>query len=156
MEKLTDYNPFQLYNFMIPFNEWLKIIAEESKEEREAREIESKRRAELDDEYFAKKKTHFYLSPKAPIGSPEWMKHARKSPQNPLDQFQQDVDEEILKITGLDWRYGEIIDSSVGEKEYTDERRILKLIIDSWEDGSTPQETARMAVELMKSMGYLK
>lgn len=141
---------------MISFNEWLKIITEESKKERRAREIESKRRAKMDDDYFAKKKTHFYLSPKTAIGSPEWMKHAEKSPKNPLDQFQHDVDEEILKITGLDWRYGEVIDSSRGEKEYADERRVLKLIIDSWEDGSNFQETARMAVDLMKSMGYLK
>lgn len=141
---------------MISFNEWLRIIAEESRQERLAREMESERRADIYGNYVLRHRNHMDNRPKSPVGSPDWMAHAKNYPENPMDDFRNDVNEEIFKLTGLDWNHGAIIDGSTGGREEADADRVRRLIDDSWDDGSTPQETARMAIELIKSMGYLK
>jgi len=141
---------------MLSFNEWLKIISEESSQERMEREAEAGRRAERWADYAAKARRHSAGKPDSPIGSPEWMAHARKAPSSPTEEFRSAVSEEIFKITGLDWDHGAIIDTQEGGKQEADSDRVAHLIEDSWEDGTTPRDTAIMAVELMKSMGYLK
>jgi hypothetical protein len=141
---------------MISFNEWLKIITEESAQERMTREAEALTRAERWDDYAQKAKNHSANKPGGPIGSPEWVDHARNAPSSPTEEFREKVDEEIFRLTGLSWNNGEIIDNLTAGKQEADLDRVSSLIEDSWDDGSSPQETAKMAVELMKSMGYLK
>jgi len=145
-----------LYNAMETFLEWLGRFDEESRQEREAREREA---AERDMRWgaYSDKMQDFRRHPEPPFGSPGWSDWARNAPENPKDDFRDSVEEEIRRLTGMSWNHGQIIDTMSGDpKKEADDDRVSELIEDSWEDGSSPQEAARMAVELMKSMGYLR
>jgi len=137
------------------FREWL-VIAEESGEQRAAREREAARRAELWNDYAEKARRHSSQKPEGPIGpSPEWLAHIKSSPQSPIQNFEDEVEEEIFRLIGKSWRHGAIIDGSVGGKEEADGERLHHLIRDSYDDGTSPEEAAKMAVDLARSMGYL-
>lgn len=137
------------------FRKWL-AITEETEEQRSAREREAARRAELWDDYAEKSRRHGSQKPEGPIKpSPEWLAHIRGTPKSPTQEFEDAVEEEIYKITGKSWAHGAILDGSQGGKEEADGERVHHLIRDSYDDGTSPEEAAKMAVELMKSMGYL-
>lgn len=141
---------------MITFIEWLGRFDEESREERLAREREAAERQKRVEDYIDKSREVQGRMPQAKPGSPDWEAFAREMPESPRDDFMYDVEEEIRRITGKSWSHGEIIDAvNGGPKQEADDERVTELMYDSYEDGSSPQETARMAVELIKSMGYL-
>lgn len=141
---------------MITFIEWLGRFDEESREERLARERDAAERQRRLEDYLDKSQEIQGRMPHAKPGSPDWDDFAQEMPESPRDDFTDEVEEEIFRITGKSWTYGAIIDGvNGGPRQEADEKRVSDLMRDSYEDGTSPGETARMMIDLMKSMGYL-
>lgn len=139
----------------IKFNEWLKRLDEESAEERRKRELEAERRAQEFDKHMDYVKNIEKSAPKEiKRGSPEWMSYMSKydTSETPSDKFREEVYDIIYKKTGFDIMYRPM----ESQKEQSDLERILQLIEDCYDDGTSVQETVEMTTSLLKSMGYIK
>lgn len=137
------------------FREWM--ISEETKEERAAREDMATGRRIAWEKYLDLHNQHKQTRPDTPFSmrDPAWVNHAKSGPKSPLNDFRDEVDEEIRRITGV-WPHEIIPDATEDEKQAADSYRIASMVEDSYDDGTSAEEAARMAVEVLKSMGYLK
>jgi len=131
-----------------------RMLSEESREERANREMEAKRRLEKLDNHYDDQADSESNKPPENFGSPEWKKWADQHKQSPLEDFMDDTLEEIEKITGKSFNYGELIDPMASRKSSKDHQRIIDLISDFHDDGTSVNQAAQMAVKLIKSMGY--
>ena len=145
---------------MKTFNEYYKnrLLTEESKEERIIRGQEAEKRALKFSDYVAQSKMHKQWKPAGSVGpdpsSPSWRRWASEHPESPTDDFRDAVEEEIYKQTGKSWMMGSLTDSQT-EKGQSDTDRVSDLIEDCFDDGTSIEETVKMVLELVKSMGYL-
>jgi hypothetical protein len=139
-----------------------RTIVEESEDERQAREAEARKRAQLSQDYWAKHDAIMATRPKnAPPRSPEYNKWffsiMGKVPDNPVDGFRNSVYDIIDELTGRHMAYGQVIDleDETNVKNDVDEVRVQDLMMDCWADGSSVKETASMIMDLLKSMGHI-
>lgn len=88
--------------------------------------------------------------------SPEFQKWKEARPVRPIDKFRTDVSLEIGRLTGTNGMHELLPDDWWENPKHTaDFDRLDELMSDSFKDGSSVIETARMLVELLKSMGYI-
>lgn len=159
------------------FYRLFKLLNEESSEDRKRREAEAERRRIDFDDYsdeINRVRSNNPYGRRSEVGSPEWHAYVdqlRSVRKAPTDIFRDAVDEEIVKIMGLnkttlvgDGHIALDVPSGVhnflGEpknhKEEADFHRVLQIIEDGYDDGSSPEETARMVLDLLGHLGYLK
>lgn len=149
---------------------------EDSKELRQSfgkmREEERKKRTQALQNYLMARKNVEVNNPqgkRSPIGSPEWNKYAQElsKHKDPRNEFYKEIDQELIKILKLKRMnvvnsihnpkgLHDILGVPENEKQNTDAMRIEEFIHDCYEDGTSPQYTAIMTVDLLKSMGYVR
>lgn len=153
---------------MISFFEYIKkqgwFLDESSKEERD---IEAMRRRIKLQAYQDSYRTASANIPKqapSPKEKKAWDQYtqdvsaaAKETPNDPNWDFNDEVEQEIRKKTGLSLSHGQLIPNFMDDpKSEADDDRLRELIYDAFEDGLSAEETADMAIEFLKSHGYLR
>ena len=146
----------------IKFNDWLNKINEETREERARRELEAKRR---EDEFMKhmdkeeetnsrKKAAGFSGPPKTDKEAEEYAKFLQSNPyeESPSEKFETDVFDNVEKKTKFSYMY----DFPDNPKAEADAHRILMLVHDCFDDGTTEEEATNMVIDLLRRMKYIK
>jgi hypothetical protein len=145
----------------IRFNDWLEKINEESKEERARRELEASRRGDAFDQYIDKKEERknkekaagFSGIPKTDEEMKRYMKFLQSQPieDSPAEEYETDVYHNVETKTNFT-----LYDFPNTDKGEADSHRILDLIHDCFDDGSTEEEATNMVIDLLRKMKYIK
>lgn len=159
------------------FYRLFKLLNEESVEDRKKREIEAERRRIALDSHRSERERIRSNNPygsRSKVGSQEWYAYIdqlKSIGQSPINKFIDAVDSELVRIAKLDpvthLSLGDTgfvvpggLHNFMGEpknaKEEADSFRVTELIFDSYDDGSSSTETARMVLDLLHSLGYTK
>lgn len=146
----------------IKFNEWLKKINEETREERAKRELEAGKRLDVIGNYIDKEKIRRRKRKSAGIsGFPKsseeidkYMKFIKSNPieESPSQKFVDNVYDAVEEKT----KFHHLYDFPDNPKGEADSLRILELIHDCFDDGSTAEEATNMVVDLLRQMKYVK
>ena len=146
----------------IKFNDWLNKINEETSEERAKRELEAEKRLNLfgqhiDKETERKKRARaagFSGAPKTPEEIKKYMDFLKNDPlpESPSQEFTDNVYDAVEKKT----KFHHLYDFPHDAKGDADSERILHLIHDCFDDGTSEEEAANMVIDLLKQMKYVK
>lgn len=140
------------------FNEWL--IKEETKEERARRELEAKRREDLfmkhkdqeEENKSIERASGFSKMPTTDDELKDYMDLRRKLPNttSPSEEFVEKVYDNVDKRTKF-----HLYDFPDNPKGDADSQRILKLIHDCFDDGTSEEEATNMIIDLLRKMNYI-
>jgi hypothetical protein len=146
----------------IKFNDWLNKINEETREERVRRELEAERRLDLFGQHIDKeeerknkrKAAGFSGTPKTSEEAEEYIKFLKNNPieESPSQKFADDVYDAVEKKTKFDHLY-DFPDNPKGD---ADSHRILELVHDCFDDGTSEEEATNMVIDLLRQMKYVR